>query len=48
MLAALVAWRPRNDRLRLIWRIGVCLVIAADVVVMVLWTWLFTTGRWAS
>ena len=48
MLAGLVAWRPRNPKLRIAWRIGVGVAIAADVAVMVIWAWLFTTGRWSS
>jgi len=48
LLAGLVTWRPRNDHLRLAWRIGVGVIIAADVVIMIIWAWLFSTGRWAS
>jgi hypothetical protein len=48
MLAGLIAWRPQGRRARVVWRVVVVLAIAADVVVMCAWAWLFLTGHWAG
>jgi len=48
MLGAAVIWRPGGRRHRTAWRFGVGVGIVVSVVAMVVWAWLFFTGRWAS
>jgi len=48
LAAGLVTWRPERPRPRVAWRVLVGVALVADLALMVVWTWLFATGRWAS
>lgn len=48
MLAAGVQWRPRSGPVVRGWRFLVGVAVAIDLALMMVWAWLFITGRWAS
>jgi len=48
MLAGLVTWRPVNPRARRVWWAVVAVALVAEAALMLVWSWLFLTGRWAS
>lgn len=48
MLAQLVAWRPRNRVARGTHRVAVAVAFAAEIALMIGWSWLYFTGNWAS
>ena len=48
MLGRWVAWRPRAESTRAAHRVLVGVAFAAEIVLMLWWSWLFFTGHWAS
>ena len=44
----LLQWRPRGNAGLVLWRLLGAVLLAIDLVVMVVWAWLFLSGRWAS
>lgn len=48
LLAGLVAWRPSNRGAELAYRLGLVLLLVADLVLLCWWAYCFGTGRWAS
>lgn len=48
MVAAWATWRPERTPLRVVHRVVVALVALAAVVMMLVWSWLYFTGNWAS
>ncbi|GAA2180077.1 hypothetical protein GCM10009785_09400 [Brooklawnia cerclae] len=47
-IASAAQWRPHNPGARAAYRVGLGLLLAADLFVMAWWAWCFGTGRWAS
>ena len=45
MLGGAVAWRPKSA---MVWRAVVIVAVAVSAILMLVWAWLFFTGRWAS
>ena len=47
MAGAAAAWRPKSGR-RIGWRVVTMAVVGVSAILMLVWAWLFFTGRWAS
>ncbi len=48
LLGRWVSWRPRADSTRVAHRVLIGVAFAAEIVLMLWWSWLFFTGHWAS
>ncbi|BAK33126.1 hypothetical protein MLP_01120 [Microlunatus phosphovorus NM-1] len=48
MIGHLAGWRPGHPGARVIHRVVVGLAFAGSIVVMLVWSWLYFTGNWAS
>jgi len=48
MIGQLAGWRPGHPGARVIHRVVVGLAFAGSIVVMLVWSWLYFTGNWAS
>ena len=48
MLGRWVVWRPHGESTRVAHRVLVAAAFAAEIILMLWWSWLFFTGHWAS
>jgi hypothetical protein len=48
MLAQWGSWRPRGAWLRVLHRVLAILALTVSALLMMGWSWLFFTGKWAS